>query len=70
MTARDPYAPLKERAWKEVADVDDRLERGDIDEDQWFAAMAEMVTEPYLSRKYPLGRLRQIRERERLGVLT
>jgi SAM-dependent methyltransferase len=53
VTARDPYAPLKERAWQEVADVDDRLERGDIDENQWFAAMAEMVTEPYLSAETP-----------------
>lgn len=53
MTARDPYAPLKERAWREVAEVDERLERGEIDEQDWFSAMAEMVTEPYLNAETP-----------------
>jgi hypothetical protein len=53
VTTRDPYAPLKERAWREVADVDDRLERGEIDEQQWFDAMSELVTEPYLAAETP-----------------
>jgi SAM-dependent methyltransferase len=53
VTARDPYAPLKERAWKEVAEVDDRLARGEIGEDEWFAAMSEMVTGPYLNALTP-----------------
>lgn len=45
---RDPYAPLKERAWREVAHFDELLERGEISEAEWFAAMSEMVTQPYL----------------------
>lgn len=53
MTARDPYAPLKERAWREVADVDDRLERGEITEADWFDAMSQMITEPYLNAETP-----------------
>lgn len=53
MTARDPYAPLKERAWREVADVDDRLDRGEITEDDWFDAMSAMVTGPYLDAETP-----------------
>ena len=50
---RDPYAPLKERAWREVAEIDERLDRGEISEDQWFAAMSEMVTQPYLDADTP-----------------
>ena len=50
---RDPYAPLKERAWREVAEIDDQLERGEIDEEQWFEAMSAMVTDPYLSAETP-----------------
>jgi len=53
VTARDPYAPLKERAWREVAEVDERLERGEIDEQDWFSAMSEMVTGPYLNAETP-----------------
>ncbi len=52
-SVRDPYAPLKERAWREVADIDAQLERGEIDEQQWFDAMARMVTEPYLDAQTP-----------------
>jgi SAM-dependent methyltransferase len=53
MTTRDPYAPLKERAWREVGEIDDRLERGEISEADWFDAMSEMVTQPYLDAVTP-----------------
>ena len=39
----DPYAPFKERAWREVAAIDAQLERGEIDEDGWHRAMADLV---------------------------
>jgi SAM-dependent methyltransferase len=52
-SSRDPYAPLKERAWREVAEIDQQLEGGEISEEQWFDAMAEMVTEPYLAADTP-----------------
>jgi SAM-dependent methyltransferase len=53
VTARDPYAPLKERAWREVADVDARLEHGEIDEQAWFDAMSALVTPAYLAAQTP-----------------
>jgi hypothetical protein len=31
----DPFAPLKDNAWREVAEIDDRLERNEIDEATW-----------------------------------
>ncbi len=52
-TTDDPYAALKERAWREVADIDERLVRGEIDEQEWFDAMSELVTEPYLRADTP-----------------
>jgi SAM-dependent methyltransferase len=53
VTARDPYAPLKEGAWREVADLDGRLERGEIDEQAWFDAMSALVTPAYLAAETP-----------------
>lgn len=50
---RDPYAPLKERAWREVADIDDKLARGEIDEQDWFDAMSALVTPAYLAAQTP-----------------
>lgn len=53
MTTRDPYLPLKERAWREVTDIDERLARGDIDEQAWFDAMSGLVTPAYLAADTP-----------------
>jgi len=53
VSARDPHAHLKERAWREVADIDARLERGEIDEDAWHDAMSALVTPAYLSAATP-----------------
>jgi hypothetical protein len=51
----DPYAPLKERAWREVAAIDALLERGEIDEDGWHRAMADLVVPAYLAAQTPWG---------------
>lgn len=51
----DPYAPFKERAWREVAAIDAQLERGEIDEDGWHRAMADLVVPAYLAAETPWG---------------
>jgi SAM-dependent methyltransferase len=53
MTTRDPYLPLKEGAWREVTDIDQRLERGEIGEQDWFDAMSQLVTPAYLAAETP-----------------
>ena len=49
----DPYAPLKENAWREVQEVDERLARGEIDEAQWHREMAMLVVPAYLAAETP-----------------
>jgi hypothetical protein len=49
----DPYAPFKERAWREVAAIDAQLERGEIDEDGWHRAIADLVVPAYLAAEKP-----------------
>lgn len=44
---------LKERGWRQVAAIDSALERGDIDEDGWHRAMAELVVPAYLAGDNP-----------------
>ena len=44
---------LKERGWRQVAAIDAALERGDIDEDGWHRAMAELVVPTYLAGDNP-----------------
>jgi SAM-dependent methyltransferase len=51
----DPYAPFKERAWREVAAIDAQLEHGEIDEDGWHRAMADLVVPAYLAAETPWG---------------
>jgi hypothetical protein len=51
----DPYAPLKENRWQEIAAVDERLERGEIDEDGWHRAMAELIVPVYLAAQTAQG---------------
>lgn len=43
----------KERAWSEVNAVDVALDRGEITEDEWHAAMAKLVASAYLSESNP-----------------
>jgi SAM-dependent methyltransferase len=51
----DPFAPLKDNAWREIADIDARLERGEIDEAEWHMAMAQLVVPNYLAADTPWG---------------
>ena len=49
----DPYAPLKDRGWRAIASIDARLERGEIDEAGWHAAMADLIVPAYLAAGAP-----------------
>lgn len=49
----DPYAHLKDRGWREVARIDARLERGELDEAGWHRAMANLVVPAYLAAHTP-----------------
>jgi SAM-dependent methyltransferase len=51
----DPFAHLKENRWREVAEIDDRLERGEIDEQEWHREMAQLVVPAYLEADTPWG---------------
>jgi SAM-dependent methyltransferase len=42
-----------ERGWREVAAIDQALERGEIDEEGWHAAVAELIVPAYLSAETP-----------------
>jgi len=49
----DPYGPLKDHAWREVAEIDDRLERGEIDVAVWHAEIASLIVPAYLAAETP-----------------
>lgn len=49
----DPYAPLKENAWREVQEIDERFARGEIDEAQWHREMGALVVPAYLAAETP-----------------
>jgi 2-polyprenyl-3-methyl-5-hydroxy-6-metoxy-1,4-benzoquinol methylase len=49
----DPFASLKENAWREVQDLDARLDRGEIDEDAWHRESAALVVPAYLAAETP-----------------
>jgi SAM-dependent methyltransferase len=51
----DPYAPLKENKWREVAEIDEALERGEIDEDGWHRRTQELIVASYLAAETPWG---------------
>lgn len=52
----DPQiAALKERRWREVAEIDAAFAAGRIDERGWHAAMAELVAPAYLAATNPFG---------------
>lgn len=49
----DPFAHLKENRWRETAELDARLARGEIDEEEWHRAAAELVVPAYLAAETP-----------------
>jgi SAM-dependent methyltransferase len=51
--ATDPYAPLKDNAWRQTADIDGRLQRGEIDEAGWHAEIARLIVPAYLAADTP-----------------
>jgi hypothetical protein len=52
----DPYAPLKDNAWQEIAEIDARLEPGEIDEAGWHAEIARLIVPAYLAAETPGSR--------------
>jgi SAM-dependent methyltransferase len=44
---------LKERGWRQVAAIDDALERGEIGEEDWHRAMSDMIVPAYLAGENP-----------------
>ena len=49
----DPYAHLKDDAWREQAEIDGKLERGELDEDGWHREMQALVVPAYLAAETP-----------------
>jgi SAM-dependent methyltransferase len=49
----DPFAPLKEGAWREVQEIAARLARGEIDEAGWHREMRGLVEPAYLAAGMP-----------------
>jgi SAM-dependent methyltransferase len=49
----DELEGLKERGWRQVAAIDAALERGEIGEDDWHRAMAELTVPAYLAGDNP-----------------
>lgn len=49
----DPYASLKDLGWREVAEIDARRERGQIDDAGWHAEMARLTVPAYLAAETP-----------------
>jgi hypothetical protein len=53
--AADPYAHLKENAWRELAEIDRRLEQGEIDERGWHAEVGALLVPAYIAAETPWG---------------
>jgi SAM-dependent methyltransferase len=51
----DPFAPLKEGAWREIQEIEARLEGGEIDEEQWHREIGALVVSAYLAAATPWG---------------
>jgi len=51
----DEIEALKDGGWREIAAIDAALARGEIDEDAWHRAMADLVVPAYLAAETPWG---------------
>jgi SAM-dependent methyltransferase len=51
----DPYAHLKENAWREAQGIDACLERGEMDEEEWHRRWQAIVVPAYLAAVTPWG---------------
>ncbi len=52
-THRDLSVASKDEAWRELEEIDRRLERGEIDEPGWHQAVAALVVPAYLAARTP-----------------
>jgi SAM-dependent methyltransferase len=50
---RGPVEATIERSWREIAEIDGALERGEIDEAGWHARMAALIVPAYLRAANP-----------------
>ena len=53
MSKRDPYAHLKENAWRESDELDARLASGEIDEETWHREWQDILVPAYLRADTP-----------------
>jgi hypothetical protein len=51
--SREELEGLKERGWRQVAAIDAALEGGEIGDDDWHRAMADLVVPAYLAGDNP-----------------
>ncbi|PWN04206.1 class I SAM-dependent methyltransferase [Nocardioides silvaticus] len=51
----DPTAHAKERAWRELATIDEELSAGTIDEEEWHRRVLMIVEPAYLGAETPQG---------------
>jgi hypothetical protein len=56
-----------EGRWREVAEIDGALERGEIDEAGWHAALARIIEPAYLGAATPQGQLAELPLDRRTG---
>lgn len=49
----DPFAHLKDNAWRELAEIDRRFERGELDEDGWHEEVGALLVPAYLAAATP-----------------
>jgi SAM-dependent methyltransferase len=49
----EPERVPRDMGWREIAEIDARLERGEIDEPGWHAAMANLIRPAYLAAATP-----------------
>lgn len=49
----DPYASLKDLGWRQIAEIDARLERSEIDDAGWHAEMGRLIVPAYLAAQTP-----------------
>ena len=51
--AEDPFAHLKDNAWRELKEIDRRLDRGELDEDGWHEEVGALLVPAYLAAATP-----------------
>jgi SAM-dependent methyltransferase len=49
----DFYGQLKDLGWREIAEIDAQLDRGEIDEAGWHAEMARLIVPAYVAAETP-----------------